>query len=173
LIHHSLEEEYADHKHPHVGIVSALALAGHSFMDGVGIGLGFQVNPTIGLLVAIAVIAHDFTDGMKIGIKIIKEAVQEPAKMILENGGQNSSIILSKVIMAEDKPYSWGYNSLSDTYEDLIETGVIDPVKVTRVALQNAASVASLLLTTEAVIVEKKEKTPTPTPSQNDGQGMY
>ncbi len=64
VIHHSHEDEYADHKHPHVGIASALALAGHSFMDGVGIGLGFQVSPAVGILVAIAVIAHDFTDGM-------------------------------------------------------------------------------------------------------------
>jgi zinc and cadmium transporter len=64
LIHHSHEDEYSDHKHPHVGIISAIALAGHSFMDGVGIGVGFQINPGVGLLVAIAVIAHDFTDGM-------------------------------------------------------------------------------------------------------------
>jgi ZIP family zinc transporter len=64
LLHHSHEEEYSSHKHPHVGIFSALALAGHSFMDGVGIGLGFQVNSAVGLLVAIAVISHDFTDGM-------------------------------------------------------------------------------------------------------------
>jgi len=64
VIHHSHEDEYADHKHPHVGIFSALALAGHSFMDGVGIGLGFQVSPTVGILVAVAVISHDFTDGM-------------------------------------------------------------------------------------------------------------
>lgn len=65
IIHHAHEgDEYADHKHPHVGILSALALAGHSFMDGVGIGLGFQVSTTVGVLVAIAVIAHDFTDGM-------------------------------------------------------------------------------------------------------------
>ena len=64
VIHHAHETEYADHKHPQVGMFSALALAGHSFMDGVGIGLGFQVNATVGLLVAIAVIAHDFTDGM-------------------------------------------------------------------------------------------------------------
>jgi len=64
LIHHSHEDEYADHKHPQVGVLSALALAGHSFMDGVGIGLGFQINASVGLLVAIAVIAHDFTDGM-------------------------------------------------------------------------------------------------------------
>ena len=65
IIHHSHEDEYADHKHPDVGIISALALAGHSFMDGVGIGLGFQVSNAIGILVAVAVIAHDFTDGMK------------------------------------------------------------------------------------------------------------
>ena len=64
LIHHSHEDEYSDHKHPKVGIFSALALAGHSFMDGVGIGLGFQISHGVGVIVAIAVIAHDFTDGM-------------------------------------------------------------------------------------------------------------
>ena len=64
LIHHAHEDDYAEHHHPQVGVLSALALAGHSFMDGVGIGLGFQVNPAVGLLVAIAVISHDFTDGM-------------------------------------------------------------------------------------------------------------
>jgi ZIP family zinc transporter len=63
-LHHAHEEEYADHKHPHVGMASALALAGHSFMDGVGIGLAFQISNSVGILVAIAVIAHDFTDGM-------------------------------------------------------------------------------------------------------------
>ncbi len=63
-IHHAHEEDYADHKHPQIGIASALALAGHSFMDGIGIGLGFQVSPSVGILVAVAVIAHDFTDGM-------------------------------------------------------------------------------------------------------------
>ena len=64
LIHHAHEGDYAEHKHPHVGVISALALIGHSFMDGVGIGLGFQVNASVGFLVAIAVISHDFTDGM-------------------------------------------------------------------------------------------------------------
>ena len=64
VIHHSHEEEYAEHKHPHVGILSALALSGHSFLDGVGIGLGFQISPTVGVIVAVAVIAHDFSDGM-------------------------------------------------------------------------------------------------------------
>lgn len=66
IIHHAHEgeEEYASHHHPDVGVFSALALAGHSLMDGVAIGLGFQVSPMVGALVAIAVISHDFTDGM-------------------------------------------------------------------------------------------------------------
>jgi len=64
LIHHEQEEEYGHHKHPTVGVFSALALSGHSFLDGVGIGLGFQVSPAIGTLVAIAVISHDFADGL-------------------------------------------------------------------------------------------------------------
>lgn len=64
LIHHGHEDDYAHHHHPQVGVFSALALIGHSFMDGMGIGLGFQVSTTVGWLVSIAVISHDFTDGM-------------------------------------------------------------------------------------------------------------
>ncbi len=64
LMHHAQEVDYGQHHHPHVGVVSALALAGHSFLDGVGIGLGFQVSNSIGIAVAIAVIAHDFSDGI-------------------------------------------------------------------------------------------------------------
>src|SRR5206468_6852708 len=64
LIHHTNESEYEVHHHPHVGIASALALSGHSFLDGVGIGLGFQAGTAVGIAVAIAVIAHDFTDGL-------------------------------------------------------------------------------------------------------------
>ena len=64
LIHHSQEEEYGLHKHPTVGILSGLALSGHSFLDGVGIGLGFQVSAAVGVVVAIAIIAHDFSDGL-------------------------------------------------------------------------------------------------------------
>ncbi len=64
LLHHSHENEYAVHTHPHVGVLSAFALIGHSLMDGVGIGLAFQISPAVGLVVAIAVISHDFTDGM-------------------------------------------------------------------------------------------------------------
>jgi zinc transporter ZupT len=64
LIHHGHEADYASHRHPHVGMVSALALAGHSFMDGIAIGLAFQVSEPVGVAVAIAVIAHDFCDGL-------------------------------------------------------------------------------------------------------------
>ena len=64
LIHHHQENEYEEHHHPQVGVASALALSGHSFLDGVGIGLGFQAGNTVGLAVALAVIAHDFTDGL-------------------------------------------------------------------------------------------------------------
>lgn len=64
LIHHAHENDYAEHKHPEVGVISSLALTGHSFMDGVSIGFGFQINETVGLMVAMAVIAHGFTDGM-------------------------------------------------------------------------------------------------------------
>ncbi len=84
LIHHSHEDEYADHKHPHIGVASALALAGHSFMDGVGIGLGFQISQSVGLLIAIAVIAHDFTDGMNtIGLMLINKNAMKKAKWFL------------------------------------------------------------------------------------------
>lgn len=64
LLHKSQEEDYGSHHHPHVGLASSIALAAHSFLDGVGIGLGFQVSPSVGFAVAIAVIAHDFTDGL-------------------------------------------------------------------------------------------------------------
>ena len=64
LIHHSHEEEYMQHHHPAVGLIGALGLSFHSFLDGVGIGLGFQVNPQVGVIIAIAVIAHDFSDGL-------------------------------------------------------------------------------------------------------------
>lgn len=85
VIHHSHEEEYADHKHPHVGVFSALALAGHSFMDGVALGLGFQVSTEVGIVVAIAVIAHDFTDGMNTVTMMLrsKSSVRKAMKFLV------------------------------------------------------------------------------------------
>jgi chaperonin GroEL len=92
----------------------------------------------------------------QIGVEIIRRAVEEPIRMIVQNAGGEGSIVVEKVRASKDDAF--GYNALTDTYENLVQAGVIDPTKVTRTALQNAASIAGLLLTTEALIVEKKEK---------------
>jgi chaperonin GroEL len=94
------------------------------------------------------------------GINIIRKAVEEPIRWILANAGLEPSVIINKI--KEDNEGSWGFNAYTEKFEDLIESGVIDPTKVSRVALENAASVASLLITTEATIVEK--------PSENNNQ---
>jgi chaperonin GroEL len=91
----------------------------------------------------------------RIGVEIIRRALEEPLRMIVENAGLEGSVILNKVKEGKD---DYGFNAQTEKYENLIATGVIDPTKVTRIALENAASVAGLLLTTEATIVEKKEK---------------
>ncbi len=89
------------------------------------------------------------------GIKIIKRAIQEPLRMISENAGVEGSIVIEKVLNNEG---AFGYNATKDVYEDLIKAGIIDPTKVERTALQNAASVASLMLTTEAMVADKPEE---------------
>jgi len=92
----------------------------------------------------------------QIGVGIISRAIEEPIRMIVQNAGGEGSIVIEKV--RNSKEANFGYNALTDEYENLVEAGVIDPTKVTRTALQNAASIAGLLLTTEALIVEKKEE---------------
>ncbi|MFN2602068.1 MAG: chaperonin GroEL [Gemmatimonadaceae bacterium] len=91
----------------------------------------------------------------QIGVEIVRKAIEEPIRMIVQNAGGEGSIVVEKVRASKDNAY--GYNALTDNYENLVAAGVIDPTKVTRTALQNAASIAGLLLTTEALIVEKKE----------------
>jgi chaperonin GroEL len=108
----------------------------------------------------------------QIGVEIIKRAVEEPVRMIVQNAGGEPSLVVEKV--RGSKEDSFGYNALTDTYENLVQAGVIDPTKVTRTALQNAASIASLLLTTEALIVEKKEDKPAAPAGPGGGMGgMY
>jgi chaperonin GroEL len=91
----------------------------------------------------------------QIGVDIVRRAIEEPMRIIVQNAGGEGSIVVEKIRQSKDNSY--GYNALTDEYEDLVAAGVIDPTKVTRTALQNAASIAGLLLTTEALIVEKKE----------------
>ena len=95
-------------------------------------------------------------DEQKAGVSIVRRAVEEPARQIAENAGEEGSIVINKI---RDGKGNFGYNAQTNEYGDLLEQGVIDPAKVVRTALQNAASVAGLMLTTEALVAEKpKEK---------------
>jgi chaperonin GroEL len=108
----------------------------------------------------------------QIGVDIVRRSLEEPLRMIVQNAGGEGSIVVEKVRGSKDK--NFGYNALTDNYEDLVASGVIDPTKVTRTALQNAASIAGLLLTTEAIVVEKKEEKPAPAAPGGGGMGgMY
>ena len=108
----------------------------------------------------------------QIGVNIIRRALEEPIRMIAQNAGSEASIVVEKVRSSKDT--NFGYNAFTDTYEDLVAAGVIDPTKVTRTALQNAASIAGLLLTTEATIVERKEeKQSAGAPGGGGMGGMY
>ncbi len=106
-------------------------------------------------------------EDQKIGVEIIKKSLEEPLRWIVNNAGLEGSVVLNKVKEGKD---DFGFNAQTEEYENLIKAGVIDPTKVTRTALQNAASVASLLLTTEAVVCEKPErdKPSMPTPPMGD-----
>lgn len=94
-------------------------------------------------------------EDQKIGIDIIRKAIEAPLRQIVENAGVEASVVINEIKKNKD---DYGFNALTEEYQNLIKAGVIDPTKVTRVALENAASVASMLLTTEAVICEKPEK---------------
>jgi chaperonin GroEL len=112
------------------------------------------------------------TEDEKIGVEIVRRALEEPIRMIAQNAGAEGSIVVARV--KESKEKNFGYNAATDAYEDLVKAGVIDPTKVTRTALQNAASIAGLLLTTECVVVEKKEDKPAPSAPPGGGMGgMY
>jgi chaperonin GroEL len=92
----------------------------------------------------------------QIGVDIVRRAIEEPIRIIVQNAGGEGSIVVEKVRASKDDAF--GYNALTDRYENLLHAGVIDPTKVTRMALQNAASIAGLLLTTECAVVEHKEQ---------------
>jgi chaperonin GroEL len=111
--------------------------------------------------------AHD----EQVGIDILRRALEAPIRQIAANAGADGSIVAAKV---REGTGAFGYNAQTDEYEDLVKAGVIDPTKVVRTALQNAASIAGLLLTTEATVVEQPEDTPVGPPMPDGGMdGMY
>jgi chaperonin GroEL len=122
----------------------------------------------VALLRASAVLDAFATDASlnedeRLGVAIVHRACEEPARWIAANAGHEGSIVASRIKEAKDK--FWGFNAQTDQYEDLVKAGVIDPTKVVRAALTNAASIASLLLTTEALVSEIPEKEkPAPMP---------
>ena len=97
------------------------------------------------------------TEDQKIGVEIIRRALEEPLRQIVANAGKEGSVVVNRLRKSQNKV---GYNARTDKYEDLFAAGVIDPTKVARVALENAASIAGMLLTTECVLAEIKEETP-------------
>jgi chaperonin GroEL len=102
------------------------------------------------------------------GIEIVKRAIEEPLRQIVGNAGKEGAVVVQKV---REGKADFGYNARTDQYENLYKTGVIDPTKVARVALENAASIAGMFLTTECVITDKKEENPTPQMPMGGGMG--
>jgi len=95
------------------------------------------------------------------GVSIVRRAIEEPLRQIVNNAGQEGSVVVERLKHEKD---AFGFNAATGEYADMVEAGIIDPTKVTRTALQNACSISGLMITTEAMIVEK--------PESNDGGGM-
>jgi chaperonin GroEL len=131
---------------------------------------GFLPGGGVPLLRAVHALASlkPENEDQKAGINIVRRAIQAPCRIIATNAGEDGAVVAGKIL--EKKDYNWGYNAQSGEYVDLVAAGVIDPVKVVRIALQDAASVAGLLITTEAMIAEKPKKD-SPMP-QMPGGGM-
>jgi len=107
--------------------------------------------------------ARSGNDDQKAGIDIVRRAIQMPARQIVINAGEDGSVVVGKLL--EKDTYNWGFNAATSEYQDLVKAGVIDPAKVVRTALQDAASVAALLITTEALVADKPKKAEPHTPA--------
>ena len=114
---------------------------------------------------------HFDNEDQKVGIEIVRKAVQVPLRQIAENAGEDGAVIGGKVL--ENAEYGFGFDAQSGVYKDLIAAGIVDPTKVVRVALQNAASVAGLLITTEAMVAERPDKRPPAGPGGGMGDMDY
>ncbi|OGL74086.1 chaperonin GroL [Candidatus Uhrbacteria bacterium RIFCSPHIGHO2_12_FULL_60_25] len=154
------EVEMKEKKHR---IEDAVAATKAAIEEGIVPGGGVALLRALPALDAVKVEGEE-----AVGIRILKKAVEEPIKVIAENAGKDGSVVAEEVKKLSG---AMGYNAATDTYEDMLKSGIVDPAKVTRSALQNAASIAAMFLTTEAVITDlpKKEE---PTPGHGHGGGM-
>ena len=124
----------------------------------------------INVIPAVETVVASLDGDEKTGASIVAKALTAPMKQIADNAGLDGSVIISKI--RESGKIGYGFDAYNETYCDMLECGIVDPAKVTRCALQNAASIASTVLTTEAVVSDKKEPTP-PAPVQPGMDGMY
>jgi chaperonin GroEL len=153
------ETELKEKKHR---VEDALSATRAAVEDGIVPGGGVALINTMEALSSLKAESED----AKIGINIVRKALEVPLRKIAENSGEDGSVVLEKVrrTQAEKKNNHIGFNVLTEQFEDMIKSGVIDPAKVTRGALENAASIAAMILTTEALITDipEKEKAPMP-----------
>jgi chaperonin GroEL len=108
-------------------------------------------------------------DDQRFGIDIVRKAIQAPLRQIAENSGEDGAVVAGKVL--DNQEYNWGFDAQTSEFKDLVSAGIIDPTKVVRTALQDASSVAGLLVTTEAMVAEKPEKKTPPMPPGGGGMG--
>lgn len=112
-------------------------------------------------------VVKDGDSDEQIGVSIVKRALEEPLRQIVQNAGKEGAVVVERV--RAEKNESFGFNAQTEEFEDLVKSGVIDPAKVTRTALQNAASIAGLMLTTEAMVSEIPEEDKAPMPGGMGG----
>jgi len=133
-----------------------------------GVEEGMVPGGGVALLNAVeALDSLNLTGDAATGVNILRRALEEPLRQLVANGGKDGAVVVEGVRRAqkEHKSDKYGYNVLTDKYEDMVESGIIDPAKVTRSALQNATSIAAMILTTEALITDLPEKAPAPAPA--------
>jgi chaperonin GroEL len=136
--------------------------------EGIVPGGGVALLRTIPALDRLLAAEKDLPHDVRIGVELTRRAIEEPARWIATNAGKEGNIVVAQIKASSEPDH--GYNAQGDRFENLTEAGVIDPTKVVRTALQNASSIAALMLTTEAVVAEipeKKKETPTP-PGMDD-----
>jgi chaperonin GroEL len=132
---------------------------------------GIVAGGGVALLFASKILAalHPANNDQKVGIEIVRKAIQSPVRQIAENAGVDGSIVIGKLTDKNDANY--GYDAQAGEYKDMVRAGIIDPTKVVRVALQDAASIAGLLITTEAMVSDKPEPKGAPGMPHDHGMG--
>ena len=149
-------------------IEDALAATRAAVEEGIVPGGGTAL---LSVLPNVQAVLAKYTGDAKTGVQIVLRALEEPVRQIAANAGVEGSVVVEKI--KRTKKASFGYDAYNDKYVDMVEAGIIDPTKVTRSALQNAASVAATVLTTESLVADIPEKNPAPAPADGGMGGMY